>query len=320
MTVPEDAKTIPTLYQPSNYFGFFLLHSNCFVAFSTLKLSLLSWVSVCEVWLPTAGARKSADGSSPQHRHARQPRKIHKESNLGCDHNEKAAKAQICKETPLIPKGEIIPNMATGGAKSLLPPIYTNQPAIKFKSRIQRFIWGQVEFERLHLASSKCQTIMPIITADWSSFVMPLIKFYAKWLQSETSKSFGCSDSCHRSCAFIPSQKRDQKAAEMLVWGSTAHCCAFQGFPRRTVQLQSFLCWVLRKGRGFTSATQVLCRLRNEGCSMSFKGRGCLKKTAKNPQRTPSQLPPKQTNNKTKNPKTNKQINLALDKKCFGMQ
>lgn len=60
------------------------------------KLSLC----VCSV----APYSRSKAISSPQHRHAGQPRKIHKESNLGCDHNEKAANAQICRETPLIPK------------------------------------------------------------------------------------------------------------------------------------------------------------------------------------------------------------------------
>lgn len=173
----------------------------CFLNTKTVsaKLSFCVWW-----WLPTGGVRKSADSSSPQHRHARQPKKIHKESNLGHDHNEKTAKAQICRETPLIPKGEIIPEVAAGGAKSQLP-INANQPAIKLNQGFRVNIRGQVEFGRLHLASSKHHTIMSIVTVDWSRFVMPLIKFYAKWIQSKTSKSFGCSDWYHRSCAFITS-------------------------------------------------------------------------------------------------------------------
>lgn len=39
---------------------------------------------------------------------------MYEESNLGCDHNEKGAKAEICSDTPLIPKGVFIPNMAAG--------------------------------------------------------------------------------------------------------------------------------------------------------------------------------------------------------------
>lgn len=39
---------------------------------------------------------------------------MYKESNLGCDCNEKEAQAQICSETPLIPKGVIISSMAAG--------------------------------------------------------------------------------------------------------------------------------------------------------------------------------------------------------------
>lgn len=122
--------------------------------------------------------------------------------------------------------------MATGGAKSVLPQlaIFANQPAIKLKPRIQRFIWGQVEFGRLHLSSSKCQTIMSIITADWSRCVMPLIKFYAKRIQSNTSKSFACSDWYHRFCAFTPSQKREMKKQltrpKCLSEGAIAHCWA----------------------------------------------------------------------------------------------
>lgn len=190
--------------------------------------------------------------------------------------------------------------MATGGAKSLLPQlsISAHQPAIKLKARTQRFIWGQDEFGRLNLASSKCQTIMWIITADWSSFVMPLIKFFAKWIQSKTSKSFACSDWYHRSCAFIPSQKRETKK-QLRVLLHTA-VPAFQSLPWRTAQLQSSLCLALRKDRGFTSATQVLCRLRSEGCSMCFKGRGLHKtKGQKKPKPTPLETN-KQNPNKLK--------------------
>lgn len=46
--------------------------------------------------------------------------KIYEESKLGCDHTEKEAKAQICNETPLIPKGVTIPSAAAGRARSLL--------------------------------------------------------------------------------------------------------------------------------------------------------------------------------------------------------
>lgn len=62
-------------------------HRNCSVAFSTLKLPLLSWVCV----LPTAGARKSALHHNTDMQDS--PEKYNKESNLGCDHNEKAAEA-----------------------------------------------------------------------------------------------------------------------------------------------------------------------------------------------------------------------------------
>lgn len=81
---------------------------------------------------------------------------------------------------------------------------------------------------------------------------------------------------------------------------------AFQSFPWRTAQLQSFLCLALRKGRGFTSATQVLHRVRNEGCSMCFKGRE-LHRTKQRTKNPTNQLPWKQTNKKTTNLKqTNK--------------
>lgn len=82
---------------------------------------------------------------------------------------------------------------------------------------------------------------------------------------------------------------------------------AFQSFPRRTAQLQSSISLALRKGSGFTSATQVLCTLRNEGCIMCFKGRGFHKTKTKNKQTKPNKtLPPKNqpTNNKQKTKQT----------------
>lgn len=164
-------------------------------------------------------------------------------------------------------------------------------------------IWGQVEFGRLDLASSKHHTIMSIVTVDWSRFVMPLIKFYAKWIQSKTSKSFGCSDWYHRSCAFIPSQKRETKRqlkclSECAIADTAVP--AFQSFPLRTAQLQSSISLALRKGSGFTSAMQVLCTLRNEECIMCFKGRGLHKTKPKNQTKPNKKKPKKPINSKQK--------------------
>lgn len=110
---------------------------------------------------------------------------------------------------------------------------------------------------------------------------------------------------------FIPSQKRETKEQlKCLSECATADTAvpAFQSFPWRTAQLQSFLCLTLRKGRGLTSATQVLCRLRNEGYIMCFKGRGFHKqnKTTKKPKPTP--LKNKQNPNQTKQETNQKKV------------
>lgn len=63
-----------------------------------------------------AGTCKSAEGLSP-HRRAGQPRKIDKESSLGCDHNEKEAKASFHRSVVNhhLPRGQVIsPSTAAG--------------------------------------------------------------------------------------------------------------------------------------------------------------------------------------------------------------
>lgn len=144
---------------------------------------------------------------------------------------------------------------------------------------------------------------------------MPLINFYAKWIQSKCSKSFGCSYWYHRSF-YSFTETRDQKAVKCLSECATADTAvpAFQSFPWRTAQLQSFLCLALRKGRGLTSATQVLCRLRNEGYIMCFKGRGFHKQ---NDNKTPSQLPWKTNKTQTK-PNKKQTKKMVSGQEVFG--